>query len=166
MNASCNEFRTNLSKYQDSGPGYELLTPQMREAIGLHLLECEACRAELELLQTVTRQVKALPEVEAAPNFTAQVMGRLKEKQQRQLFSLPSWVYSFVFLLFLALGFFITYTLESPGPLNGNGQLQEEMFLAQTLTETQDLRLMAVQDSSVELLASAGNHDGLSEGGD
>lgn len=158
MNKRCNEIRTNLSKYQDSVPGYELLTPQMREAIGLHLEECGACRAQLELLQMVTQQVKSLPEVEAAPNFTAQVMGRLKEKQQRQLFSLPSWVYSFVFVLFLALGFFITYTLESPGSLDDSGQLQEEMFLAQTLTETQDLRLMAVQDSSVELMAGAGSY--------
>lgn len=157
MNVRCNEIRTNLSRYQDSGPGYELLTPQMRDAIVLHLQECTACRSQLEQLQMVTKKVKSLPEVEAAPNFTARVMGRLQESQQRQRFSLPSWVYSFVFLLFLVLGFFISNTLEKAGTVEGSVQLQEEMFLAQTLVESQDLRLLMVHDSSVELLTNAGD---------
>lgn len=157
MNVRCNEIRINLSRYQDSGPGYELLTPQMRDTIVLHLQECAACRSQLEQLQVVTQQVKSLPEVEAAPNFTARVMGRLHETQQRQIFSLPSWVYSFVFLLFLALGFFISNTLEKSAVLDSSVQLQEEMYLAQTLVESQDLRLLVVHDSSVELLTNAGN---------
>jgi len=133
MNVRREEVRANLYKSRDNGSGDELL-------------------------QRVTQQVKSLPEIEAAPNFTAQVMGRVLDKRQRQLFSLPSWVYSFVFLLFLALGFIIAGTLGTHGSLDGSSQSPEEMFLAQTLTESQDLGLLAVQDSSVALLANAGNY--------
>lgn len=150
----CDAVTALLSRYQDNE-----LDREMQEKISTHLLECDACRKELESLEQVTHQVKQLPEVETALNFTAVVMGKIIEKEEEKIgwFKLPSLAYSLVFILFLLLGVWFNSSL---GNINGGSPLnQPETYMAQLLTESQNLRLINVQDSSMELL-DTGNGNG------
>lgn len=150
----CDAVTALLSRYQDNE-----LDREMQVKISSHLLECEACRKELESLEQVTHRVKQLPEVETAVNFAAVVMGKIIEKEEEKIgwFKLPSLAYSFVFILFLLLGIWFNSSL---GNINGGSpQNQPETYMAQLLTESQDLRLINVQDSAMELL-DTGNGNG------
>ena len=154
ISPGCDAVTALLSRYQDNE-----LDREMQGKVSTHLLECGACRKELELLEQVTHQVKQLPEVETAVNFTAVVMGKIIEKEEEKIqwFKLPSLAYSFVFILFLLLGVWFNSSL---GNINGGSpQTQPETYMAQLLTESQNLRLINVQDSSMELL-DTGNGNG------
>lgn len=150
----CDAVTALLSRYQDNE-----LDREMQGKISTHLLECDACRKELESLEQVTHRVKQLPEVDTAVNFTAVVMGKIIEKEEEKIgwFKLPSLAYSFVFILFLLLGVWFNSSL---GNINGGSpQNQPETYMAQLLTESQNLRLINVQASSMELL-DTGNGNG------
>jgi predicted anti-sigma-YlaC factor YlaD len=150
----CDTVSALLSRYQDNE-----LDRDMQVKISTHLLECDACRKELESLEQVTHQVKQLPEVDTAVNFSAVLMGKIieKEKEKIRWFKLPSLAYSFVFILFLLLGAWFTSSL---GDINGaSGQNQTETYIAQLLTESQNLHLINVQENAMELL-DTGNGNG------
>lgn len=149
----CDAVTALLSRYQDNE-----LDRELQERISTHLLACEACRKELESLEQVTHQVKQMPEVDTSVNFTAVVMGKIKEKEERiGWFKLPSLAYSFVFILFLLLGVWFNSSLGNTN--GGSPQNQPGMYMAQLLTESQNLRLINVQDSAMELL-DTGNGNG------
>ncbi|NIM18004.1 MAG: hypothetical protein GTO45_38915 [Candidatus Aminicenantes bacterium] len=150
----CDTVTALLSRYQDNE-----LDRDMQVKINTHLLECDACRKELESLEQVTHQVKQLPEVDTAVNFTAVVMETIIEKEEEKIrwFKLPSLAYSFVFILFLLLGVWFNSSL---GNINGGSpQNQPETYMAQLLTESQNLRLINVQEIAMELL-DIGNGNG------
>jgi predicted anti-sigma-YlaC factor YlaD len=150
----CDAVTALLSRYQDNE-----LDREIQEKISIHLLECDACRNELESLEQVIHRVKKLPEVDTAVNFTAVVMGKIIEKEEEKIgwFRLPSLAYIFVFIIFLLLGVWFN---SSMGNINGGSlQNQPETYMAQLLTESQNLRLINVQDSAMELL-DTGNGNG------
>jgi predicted anti-sigma-YlaC factor YlaD len=151
---ACDAVTALLSRYQDNE-----LDRDMQEKISSHLRECDACRKELESLEQVTHQVKQLPEVEPALNFTAVVIGKIieKEEEKTRWFKLPSLAYSFVFILFLLLGVWFNSSL---GDINGApGKNQTETYMAQLLTESQNLHLINIQENAMELL-DTGNGNG------
>jgi predicted anti-sigma-YlaC factor YlaD len=148
----CDTVTALLSRYQDNE-----LDRDMQVEINSHLLECDACRKELESLEQVTHQVEQLPEVDTAVNFTAVVMGKIIEKQEEktQRFKLPSFsfAYSFVFVLFLLLGLWFSSTVDN---IDGVSlQNQPGIYIAQLLTESQNLRLINVQENAMALLDTA-----------
>jgi anti-sigma factor RsiW len=145
MKVTCKEIRPYLSRYRDS----ELDTDvQLREKTRSHLAECQDCSRELLLLDEITENVRHLPEVEPAPNFTAQVMARVLEKERNPRWRLlPSLVYSFVFIVFCLLGLMLNPSLkkEAPEPVKISDY-------STVLVESQQLSLLEVQDKSLDLV--------------
>jgi anti-sigma factor RsiW len=62
---TCDEAVTLLDDYADG-----LLTPEQVTALEAHLKECSSCRAELENLQTLLADAKALPRAITPPTGT------------------------------------------------------------------------------------------------
>lgn len=158
----CNAANALLSRYQDNE-----LDPATRAQIDTHLQTCESCQKELLRLKEITARVKQLPEVEAGPYFTAQVMGKVmeKEKQSRWLawFRLPSSpslskaIYTIVCIIFLLLGILVNMNTGSPGSdfaaSGDTGQdQQQEQQMVRVLVESQDLSLINVQDNTLAML--------------
>jgi len=169
----CDEAKAYLSRYQDNE-----LDPAARAQIDTHLQTCAACREELLQLKAVTARVKQLPEVEAGPYFTAQVMGKIMEKEKEKKsrwwawFPLPSSspsllkaIYAVVFIIFLLLGVWVNMNTGSPAanfPASGDtGQdRQQELQMVRMLVESQDLSLINVQDKTLAKLynGNGGTH--------
>jgi len=145
----CDTVTALLSRYQDNE-----LDREMQVRISSHLGGCDACRKKLESLEQVAYQVKHLPEVDTAVNFTAVVMGKILERQEEktQRFRLPSFsfAYSLIFILFLILGFWFSSMVDNSS--GGSPQDQPEIYIAQLLTESQNLRLINVQENAMALL--------------
>ncbi len=168
--ADCHTILPLLSLYQDNC----LDTPN-RERVAAHLKTCPGCRDEFSALEAVTAAIQALPEVEAASNFTAQVAARVKEREKRQYnwFIKPSLVYSFVFIIFCILGILVNPHLQRP-PSTATGA--DAALVADyagldsysdLLAESQQLGLIEVQASSIEMVYNgnttgndAGNENG------
>jgi anti-sigma factor RsiW len=164
----CRAASNYLSRYQDNE-----LDLETRRRVSAHLHRCAACGRELALLEQVTARVKHLPGLDAPLNFTAAVMGKIKEKEESRAFKWPglpaplaSMAYSLVFIVFLLLGLWFAagpagQTL-SPGILDDLPD-QPDAYIARTLEESRDLSLLSVQDSTLELLIQAsengGNHE-------
>lgn len=144
MTLTCTEIKPYLSRYQDG----EANDP-LRGRIRRHLEECDHCGQELLLLEQVTGRVGHLPRVETQPNFTAQVMARVleKERSKTRWFALPSVVYSLVFILVCLLGLLLNPALrtEEPDP----AKITDYSTL---LVESQRLNLLEVQDKTFDLL--------------
>ena len=152
----CKDVNALLSKYQDNE-----LAPAAREKIDAHLIKWDTCQQELALLEQVTARVKQLPEAETAPNFTPLVMAKVNQKQEEKSrwfgwLRPPSLVYSFIFIIFLGLGFLANDRLtDSLQHLNGDArqhQYGQEVYMTQLLTESQNLGLINIQDKTMELL--------------
>jgi anti-sigma factor RsiW len=153
------ELNALLSRYQDGE-----LDHATREKIDSHLQECSVCKEELSLLEMVTSGVKQLPQVDVSPRFTAELMDRVNRTQRTGKrwgfrFTLPSVVYSLVFLLFLGLGFIVNGLLTgspvAPAPgFSARQEQSQELQIAQLLNESQQLTLIHVQDQTMDLLES------------
>jgi len=149
----CRETILYLNRYQDGE-----LDKQLREEVDAHLEECQKCRQELRLLEIVTNGIKTLPEVEAQQNFSAQVMAKVKQTQgeKSRWFSLPSLVYSIVFILFCFLGLMLNPNLKPQvkepvkvSTLSGSAAISDYSAL---LAESQQLNLIEIQDRTIEMV--------------
>ena len=169
----CDDANAFFSRYQDNEPD-----PATRAQIDTHLQVCETCQKELLQLKEVTTRVKQLPEVEAGPCFTAQVMGKVlekeKEKKSRWLawFPLPSLspslskvIYTTVIIVFLLLGFLVNMNTGSPVanfPSSGDtGKDQQlDLQMVRVLVESQDLSLINVHENTFAMLynCNGGTH--------
>jgi anti-sigma factor RsiW len=159
----CDDAAAYLSRYQDNE-----LDPATRAQIDPHLQVCETCQKELLQLKEITTRVKHLPEVEAGPYFTAQVMAKVMEKEKAkksrwlQWFPVPSSpsllkvIYTVVFIIFLLLGVLVDMNTGSPGsnfPAGAApGQEPQELQMVRLLVESQDLSLINVQDTTLAML--------------
>lgn len=139
MKMKCKNVKIQLSAFQD-----EELEDDAKARIAAHIEQCEGCRRELEHLNQAVAQVTMLPEVEPADNFTAVVMARLRAKEKRRWWTLPSLVYPVIFIFFFALGWWFNTTLKRPVPVRPKPEM-----LAQVLYQSQNLSLSAVQDISL-----------------
>lgn len=147
MKLTCKEIRPFLSRYRDSAREADI---RLRETTRSHLAECRDCSRELLLLEEVSESIRHLPEIEPAPNFTAQVMARVLEKEKQPRWRLlPSLVYSFVFVVICLLGLLLNPSLKT--------EIQEPVKISDystVLVESQQLSLLEVQDKSLELVYS------------
>lgn len=143
----CKDVKDLLSLLQDGELDYA-----RSQEVEAHLKGCQDCQHEWQLLRQLEKGMKDLPMLEPGASFTAAVMVRVKEKKKRSWLSLPSMVYSLVFLLFFVLGFFLTK--ESPSTTEPR---QEIISISQLLEESQSLALLSVQGETVNLLAGDQN---------
>lgn len=167
----CDDANALLSRYQDNE-----LDPAAWAQLDTHLQTCENCKKELLQLKEITTRVKQLPEVEAGPYFTAQVMGKVMEKEKEKKSRWLAWfplsspslskvIYTIVCIVFLLLGVLVNMNTGSPVsdfPASGDiGQnQQQEMQMVLVLVESQDLSLINVQDKTIAMLynGNGGTH--------
>lgn len=148
---NCNDVTLVLSMYQD-----DELDAARKAAVQAHLKECEQCRLELDQLETVNLRVKKLRDVQPAQNFTALVMSKVREREKRRWFALPSLVYSVIFTIFFILGLLITANLK-----NGTAMTpDDEIYADSILIDSQDLSLINVQDNTFAMLYNGGKKHG------
>lgn len=138
----CNRVKLLLSSFQDNE-----LNEKERAEIFLHLKKCEKCKHEFEQLETLKKEIKNLNDIEPIQNFTSLVMDRINGKKRFNIFSIPSLVYSFTFILFFILGLLIN------GPLKNNVEnKQKEIYVSNLLMQGQKLSLINVQDKTFNIL--------------
>lgn len=143
----CSEVQSRLSAYQDNE-----LHEALAENIRLHIESCSACAHELELLDAVADTVRALPQDEPAANFTALVMGRIQESEQKRQFKyIPSFVYSLVVILCFGLGILLQAVAYNPTSGQNGTQIAHDS-LTQLMEQSQTLSLSHVHESSLEIL--------------
>lgn len=160
----CKDANAFLSRYQDNE-----LDPVTRTKIDTHLQACEHCRKELLRLKEITARVKQLPEVEAGPYFTVQVMGKVMEKEKERKSRWWAWIplpsspslskaiYTIVCIVFLLLGILVNMNTGSPvSDFTASGDSgqdqQQEQQMVRLLVESQDLSLINVQDNTLAML--------------
>jgi anti-sigma factor RsiW len=149
----CRETILYLSQYQDGE-----LDKRLREKVNAHLEKCQKCRQELKLLETVTNGIKTLPDVEVHQSFSAQVMAKVKQTQQEKprWFSLPSLVYSFVFIIFCLLGLMLNPNLkpqiQEPVKVSTLSSSTTISDYSALLAESQQLNLIEIQDRTIEMV--------------
>lgn len=138
----CNRVKLLLSSFQDN----ELIEKERAEIFS-HLKKCEKCKHELEQLENLKKEIKNLNELEPIQNLTSLIMDKINRKKRFNMFSIPSLVYSFTFILFFILGFLIN------GPLKNNvGNKQKEIYISNLLMQGQELSLINVQDKTFNML--------------
>lgn len=146
----CKKIRVLLSSYQD-----EEVNERDRSEISSHLLKCESCRREFELLESVKSEIKKMGEIEPPQNFTPLIMGKIREVKRFGLFSVPSMVYSFVFIIFFVLGFLINVNVDS----KSNVEKHKEVYISNLLVKSQNLSLIYIQDKTIDMITEEGNHE-------
>ncbi|MCP5102310.1 MAG: hypothetical protein GY950_02975 [bacterium] len=153
MKLTCKETILYLSGFQDGE-----LTPPLRERVETHLEQCRSCSLELQRLEQITRRIKHLPPVEPRLNFTARVMGKVMETEDEKprWFARPSFVYSYVFILFCLLGILLNPGFKTepaqPSPNTAASEIVKSIDYAALLAESRQLALLDVQDLTLELV--------------
>jgi anti-sigma factor RsiW len=78
---TCRNIRKKLSAYQDRELG-----PAEKDAIEAHLRTCGACRKSHEALLQTYRMLRSMPEIEATPGFSRQIVEKATQRQG------PEWI--------------------------------------------------------------------------
>jgi len=110
---TCRNIRKKLSAYQDRELG-----PAEKDAIEAHLRTCAACRKKHEALLQTYRMLRSMPEIEATPGFSRQIVEKATQRQ------VPEWIGAFggAFRLLPALTAMVTLAIVGllTGALLGN----------------------------------------------
>lgn len=145
----CSHVMRLLSMYQDKE-----LDSKTHEQVHSHLLQCPTCASELEEMEMVTFKMKRIQEIEVPYHFSDVVMGKINEK--KQWLPWPSFVYASVFIIFLLASFFILQNLDHSTVIPDiTDQQLQAVNMTRILEDSQDLRLMCIQDQAVSLLKSS-----------
>lgn len=143
----CSEVQLRLSAFQDNE-----LSEALMDNIKRHVEACPACAHQLELLDAVTATVRSLPQDEPLANFTALVMGRIRESEKtRQFKFMPSLVYSLVVILCFGLGILLNSPTQASFD-SSNSLRVANNSITQLMDQSQTLSLSQVQESSLEIL--------------
>lgn len=92
-------------------------------------------------------------EIDVMPGFTARVMSRVNEREQKRWFALPSVVYSFVFIVVCLLGLLLNpnWSTEKETVTPGIDQSAIAQY-TDVLAESQQMALLEVQDQTLEMV--------------
>jgi hypothetical protein len=82
MFKSCTEIRRQFSDYLDDQCGHE-----EGRSIRFHLSHCAACREDLEQMQAIQSELRALPQRRVSPELALQLRVRLSQRAHRNFFS-------------------------------------------------------------------------------
>lgn len=138
-----------LSAFQDGELGL-----QPARQLKQHLENCAPCRAELEALNQVVDSMKCMSPIAVEPAFPALIMSALQARPQRGFRLLPSLAYTLALLMIFVSGFLLEMSANGQPP----SAPQPVMTFSTVLTESRNLGLLAVQDSTLELF-SGGLHE-------
>jgi anti-sigma factor RsiW len=141
---NCKKVIPRLSAYQDG----ELSGGWSRE-LERHLESCAACQSELAALNGLVGNLCRLTPPAAAPEFFSRIMAGLPIKPEKKHSLLPSLAYTLALLVIFIGGFLLEISF--------NGQPaaapQAATTFSAVLTENREMGLLAVQDSTLELLS-------------
>jgi len=141
----CKKARSRLSAYQDGE-----LELQPSQALESHLGYCAACRAELNELRQTVGALRRLTAATVDAGFSTRIMAGLRKRPEKNLRLLPSLAYTLALLAIFIGGFLLE--------ISANGQPadapQTAMTFSSVLSESRNLGLLAVQDSTLELFSN------------
>jgi anti-sigma factor RsiW len=87
----CSKVTKLISRYIDSD-----LSPDEKEAVTLHVLDCSACRKQLEETQALHALFASAEKFAAPYGFSTRVMARLGERESSRLWSFLTFHRSFL----------------------------------------------------------------------
>ena len=141
----CKKVCLRLSAYQDG----ELSLPQSRE-LEHHLQNCPSCLVEWQSLQELVGMLVQLTPTTAQPDFSSRIMLGLRGQPEKKYRLLPSLAYTLACLMIVASVFLLE--------ISSNGQPatapQLNTTFSAVLSESRDMGLLAVQESTMELLSN------------
>ena len=145
---TCNEIKLLLSVYQDNE--IEKKKPEIQS----HLIRCDSCRREFEQLEMVRNKIKNLGEIDPSPDFTPLVMEKIIKSEKSRLFSLPSVVYSLVFIVIFVIGFLVNIDFKSE-----ISRKNPDVWISDVLLQSQNLNLLFIQDKTIDMISSEGTNE-------
>ena len=140
---NCKKTLLRLSAYQDG----ELSAPLARE-LEHHLQGCAACRCEWEASQTLIAGLRRLTQPAPRPGFATRIMAGLRTRPEKKYRLLPSLAYTLAMLMIVVSGFLLEMSANGKAP----DAPQPTSTFSAVLAESRNLGLLAVQDSTLELL--------------
>jgi anti-sigma factor RsiW len=142
---NCQRVLLRLSAYQDR----ELSVLEARQ-IENHLENCATCRIKWQAMHELIGHLSQLTPTVIAPDFSARVMAGLQTRPEKKYRLLPSFAYTLALVVIFIGGFLLE--------MSANGQPAAAPQLITTfnavLEESRELGLLAVQDSTLELLSN------------
>jgi anti-sigma factor RsiW len=141
---NCKKVRLRLSAYQDG----ELSSPLSR-AVELHMASCAACQSEWAALQALIHSLRRSTPFAEDPGFSSRIMAGLRTRPATKLRLLPSLAYSLALVMIFISGFLLAMSangLPTASPPTA-------MTFSAVLAESRTLGLLAVQDSTLEMLS-------------
>jgi predicted anti-sigma-YlaC factor YlaD len=145
----CDQVLAILSRFQDGECDDE---EQLQ--IFSHLNECIGCHREWERMERVLEAMDRVDGVIPAPNFNAMTMAKIKNLQVRSPFPLPSFIYSFVFVLFFLLGLILVQPFETEKTTK-----KKDLTMVQILMESQNLNQFYTQNKTINWLYKGGTNE-------
>jgi len=145
----CDQVLSVLSRFQDGE-----CDEKENLRILSHLNECSRCRGELKRMGQILEVMNGMEEVKPAPNFTAKTMARVKDYRTSSFTPLPSFLYSFVFVLFFLLGLILSQPFET-----GKVTEKRELTVVQILMESQNLNQFYAQNKTINWLDKDGAYE-------
>ncbi len=142
---NCKKVRMRLSAFQDGELGL-----QPSQQLEQHLKNCAPCRAELDVLRQVVDSMKLMSPIAVEPAFSARIMSALQVRPERGFRLLPSLAYTLALLMIFISGFLLEMSANGQPP----SAPQPAMTFSAVLTESRNLGLLAVQDSTLELFSN------------
>jgi predicted anti-sigma-YlaC factor YlaD len=142
---NCKKVLLRLSIYQDKE-----LSVLESSALERHLENCAACRSELAVCQDLVGNLIRLTQPAPDHDFSSRIMAVLRKPPEKKYRLLPSLAYTLACLVIFISGFLLE--------ISTNGQpataAQPTTTFSAVLAESLDLGLLAVQDSTLELLSN------------
>jgi len=146
---NCKDVKLLLSAYQDN----ELDTIIDKEIFD-HLNICENCQREFNDLKELNNRLMKLETHHLPLNFSSNIMSEIKAKHsnKRGFWRIRniSFLYSFVFLLFIIIG--MIFIQVKPDNINNKITKQNDTYITSLLSSEQQLGLLDIQDNIMGII--------------
>ncbi|MEI6613743.1 MAG: zf-HC2 domain-containing protein [Chrysiogenales bacterium] len=143
---NCKRVRLKLSAYQDR----ELTFLQSQE-LERHMGSCLACKAEWESLNELVNHLGQLTTPAPDSGFSSRIMAGLRTQPEKKYRLLPSLAYTLACLMIFISGFLLEMSANGQPPTTPQPTITT---FSAVLTESRDLGLLTVQDSTLELFSN------------
>jgi predicted anti-sigma-YlaC factor YlaD len=153
---NCKEVKLLLSAYQDN----ELDTIRNKE-VSEHLNICENCKKEFNDLKELNNSLMKLETHHLPLNFSAKIMSEIKEKHSNKKcfwgIKNVSFLYSFVFLLFIIIG--MIFIQVKPNNINNKITIENDIHMTALFSNEQQLGLLDIQDNIMGIIEDEVNYE-------
>jgi predicted anti-sigma-YlaC factor YlaD len=141
---NCKDIKLLLSAYQDNE-----LDAIINKEVSEHLSICENCQREFNNLKELNNRLMKLETHHLPLNFSSNIMSEIKAKHSNKKsfggIRNVSFLYSFVFLLFIIIG--MIFIQVKPDSINNKITKQNDTYMTSLLSSEQQLGLLDIQDN-------------------